>query len=67
MLTIPSQRGGGTIWDVVIDLGVGLEVEACKSCAPRGGESVYAMNCIYRAAQENRAAKMFDFSPYVRF
>lgn len=67
MLTIPSQRGGGTIWDSVIDLGVGLEVEACKSCAPRGGESVYAMDCIYRAAQENPDAKMFDFRPLVKF
>ncbi len=67
MITVPSQRGGGTIWDVVIDLGVGLEVEACKSCAPRGGESVYAMNCIYRAAQENPEAEMFDFTPLVRF
>ena len=67
MLTIPSQRGGGTIWDVVIDLGVGLEAEACKSCAPRGGESVYAMNCIYRASQENPDATMFDFTSFVRF
>jgi enolase len=68
MLTIPSQRmGGGTIWDVVIDMGIGLEVEACKSCAPRGGESIYAMNAIYRAADENPQAKMFDFSPWVRF
>ena len=67
MLTIPSQRGGGTIWDVVIDLGVGLETEACKSCAPRGGESVYAMNCLYRAAQENPDAALFDFSPLVKF
>lgn len=67
MLTIPSQRGGGTIWDVVMDLGVGLEVEACKSCAPRGGESVYAMNCLYRAAQENPEARSFDLRPYVRF
>ncbi len=67
MLTIPSQRGGGTIWDVVIDIGIGLEAEACKSCAPRGGESVYAMDCIYRSAQENPDAVMYDFTPHVRF
>lgn len=67
MLTIPSQRGGGVIWDTVMDMGVGLEVEACKSCCPRGGESVYAMNCLYRAADENPEAKIFDFTPLVRF
>lgn len=67
MITVPSQRGGGTIWDVVIDLGVGLEAEVCKSCAPRGGESVYAMNCLYRAAQENPEASMYDFGPLVKF
>ena len=59
ILTIPSQYKGGTIWDV--------EVEACKSCAPCGGEGVYAMNSIYRAAEENLDAKLFDFSSMVRF
>lgn len=67
MMTIPSQRGGGTIWDVVIDLAVGLGAEACKSCAPRGGESVYAMNCLYRAADEYPDVPFADLSRWIRF
>ena len=67
MMTVPSQRGGGTIWDVVIDLAVGLSAEACKSCAPRGGESVYAMNCLYRAADEYPEVPLADLSPWIRF
>ena len=67
MITVSSQRGGGTVWDIVVDMGVGLEIEASKSCAPRGGESICAMNSIYRAEDENPQAKMFDFTPLVRF
>lgn len=67
MITVPSQRGGGTIWDIVVEMGIALEVEASKSCAPRGGESVHAMNSIYRAEDLYPQARMFDFTPLTRF
>lgn len=66
-ITIASHRDGGPIWDSAIDLGVGLEAEAALSCAPRGGENVYAMNCVYRAADENPEASFADLSPYIKF
>jgi len=67
MLTIPSHRGGGTIWDDVMEIGIGIGAQAAKSCAPRGGESIWALNWMYRASDENPQARIYDFSKYVNF
>lgn len=65
--SIVSLRNGGTIWDNNIDLGVGLQINCCKSCAPCGGEGVYAMNCLYRAYDENKSAVFSDISNLIHF
>ena len=67
MLTIPSQRGGGTIWDDVMEIGIGIGAQAAKSCAPRGGESIWALNWMYRVADQYPDAKIFDFTALKRF
>ena len=67
MITVPSQRGGGVIDDVVMDLCLALQVPAVKNSAPRSGERIYACNALYRAADENPRAKMFDFSSLQKF
>ena len=40
---------------------------AVKNSAPRSGERIYACNALYRAADENPRAKMFDFSSLQKF
>ncbi len=67
MITIPSQRGGGVIDDVVMDLCLAMQVPAVKNSAPRSGERIYACNMLYRAADENPQAKLYDFSQIKRF
>ncbi|MGI6128623.1 MAG: phosphopyruvate hydratase [bacterium] len=67
MITVPSQRGGGVIDDVVMDLCLAMQTPAVKNSAPRSGERIYACNALYRAADENPDAKLFDFTPLTRF
>ena len=67
MITVPSQRGGGVIDDVAMDLCLALEVPAVKNSAPRSGERIYACNLLYRAADQNPDAKLYDFSKLQRF
>lgn len=67
MLAVPSTRGGGVVDDIVMELAVGLEAPIVKTSAPRGGERIYSLNCLYRASDEYPDTKMFDFSRYVRF
>lgn len=67
MLTVPSQRGGGVIDDVVMDMCIAMQTQAVKNSAPRSGERIFACNALYRAADENPKAKLFDFAPIVRF
>lgn len=67
LITVPSQRGGGVIDDVVMDLCLAMEVPAVKNSAPRSGERIYACNKLYRAADENPDAKLFDYSSLQRF
>ncbi len=67
MLTVPATRGGGAVDDIVMELAVGLQVPAVKNSAPRGGERIYSLNCLYRASDEYPDAKLFDFSQYVKF
>ena len=67
MITVPSQRGGGVIDDVAMDLCLALEVPAVKNSAPRSGERIYACNMLYRAADQNPDAKLYDFSKLQRF
>ena len=69
MLTIPhSGRRRHDLGRRDPDLGVGLETEACKMFCAARGESVYAMNCLYRAARrKTQTPPLFDFSPLVKF
>jgi enolase len=67
MITVPSQRGGGAVDDVVMDICIAIEAQAVKNSAPRSGERIYALNSIYRAADENPDAKLFDFSKITKF
>lgn len=67
LITVPSQRGGGVIDDVAMDLCLALEVPAVKNSAPRSGERIYAANMLYRAADENPDAKLFDYSSLQKF
>jgi enolase len=67
LITVPSIRGGGVIDDVVMDLCIALQTPAVKNSAPRSGERIYACNVLYRAADENPDAHLFDFSSLVRF
>lgn len=67
MITVPSQRGGGVTDDVVMDVCIAVEAQAVKNSAPRSGERIYAANCLYRAADQNPGARLFDFSSLVRF
>ena len=67
LLCVPSQRGGGVIDDIVMDICLAAQAQAVKNSAPRSGERIYACNCLYRAADENPDAVLFDFSPLVRF
>lgn len=67
MITVPSQRGGGVIDDIVMDLCLAMEVPAVKNSAPRSGERIYACNMLYRAADENPGARLFDYSSLQRF
>ncbi len=67
MLAIPSTRGGGVVDDIVMELAVGLQAPIVKNSAPRGGERIYSLNCLYRASDDYPEAKMFDFSGHVRF
>lgn len=67
MITVASQRGGGVIDDVVMDLCLAMEMPAVKNSAPRSGERIYACNMLYRAADENPQAKLFDFDELKRF
>ena len=67
MITVPSQRGGGVIDDVVMDLCLAMQVPAVKNSAPRSGERIYACNMLYRAADENPGAKLFDYGSIQKF
>ncbi len=67
MITVPSQRGGGVIDDIVMDLCLAMQVPAVKNSAPRSGERIYACNMLYRAADENPHARLFDYSSLQRF
>jgi len=67
MLAIPSTRGGGVVDDIVMELAVALQAPIVKNSAPRGGERIYSLNCLYRASDEYPNAKMFDFNKYIRF
>ncbi len=67
MITVPSQRGGGVIDDIVMDLCLAMQVPAVKNSAPRSGERIYACNMLYRAADENPNAKLFDFGSLQKF
>ena len=67
MITVPSQRGGGVIDDVVMDLCLAMQVPAVKNSAPRSGERIYACNMLYRAADENPNAKLFDYDSIKKF
>jgi len=67
MITVPSQRGGGVLNDVVMDLTLALEAPAVKNSAPRSGERIYALNYLYRAADENPQASLFDFKSLLKF
>ncbi len=67
MITVPSQRGGGVIDDVVMDLCLAMQVPAVKNSAPRSGERIYACNMLYRAADENPGAKLFDYGNIQKF
>ena len=67
IITVPSQRGGGVIDDVVMDLCLALQTPAVKNSAPRSGERIYACNVLYRAADENPDAVLFDFEPLIKF
>ena len=66
MITVPSQRGGGVIDDIVMDLCLAMQVPAVKNSAPRSGERIYACNMLYRAADENPGARLFDYSSLQR-
>ena len=50
-----------------MDLCLALEVPAVKNSAPRSGERIYACNMLYRAADQNPDAKLYDFSKLQRF
>jgi len=67
LITVPSQRGGGVIDDVVMDICLAMQVPAVKNSAPRSGERIYACNALYRAADENPNAKLFDYSGLQKF
>lgn len=67
LITVPSQRGGGVIDDVVMDLCLAMQVPAVKNSAPRSGERIYALNALYRAADENPDAVIFDYSQLQKF
>lgn len=67
MISVASQRGGGVIDDVVMDLCLAMEMPAVKNSAPRSGERIYACNMLYRAADENPHAKLFDFDKLKKF
>ena len=67
MISVASQRGGGVIDDVVMDLCLAMEMPAVKNSAPRSGERIYACNMLYRAADENPHAKRFDFDKLKKF
>lgn len=67
MLVIPATRGGGAVDDIVMELAIAIQANAVKNSAPRGGERIYSLNCLYRAAEIYPEAKLFDFSDLVRF
>ena len=68
MITVPSQRGGGVIDDVAMDLCLALEVPAVKKQRPRSGERIYACNMLYRARRPKTPTPSFyDFSKLQRF
>ncbi len=67
MLVIPSTRGGGVVDDIVMELAVAIQAPAVKNSAPRGGERIYSLNCLYRASDDYPNAKLFDFSTVARF
>ena len=67
MIVVPSTRGGGIVDDIVMELAVAIEAEAVKNSAPRGGERIYSLNCLYRAADAYPDAKLYDWSKLVRF
>lgn len=67
MLIVPSTRGGGAVDDIVMELAVAIQAGAVKNSAPRGGERIYSLNCLYRAADAYPNAKLFDLSEMVKF
>jgi Enolase len=67
MLVVPSTRGGGIVEDIVMELGVAIEAPVVKNSAPRGGERIYSLNCLYRASDDYPNVPLFDYNRIKRF
>lgn len=67
LLVVPSQRAGGAVDDIVPDLAIAINAPAIKNSAPRTGERIYALNCLYRAAEMEPNLDLYDFTPFIRF
>lgn len=52
LISTPSGRSGGVVDDIVMDLGVGLQVPFQKNGAPRSGERIEKLNFLMRAADD---------------
>lgn len=67
MFSVPSIRAGGVNDDPVADMGIAGGAAAIKQGPPRNGQAIHIINTLTRVEEENKSAKPFDFTPFIKF